>query len=256
MNKIILLSITIIILAGCSKGFQHRVQKTIRDVSGSSTTEKLEEAKDPKLKASNFKLTPGKKIKNGTEVKISGEIKNSGGDFTGIKVTLSGDAVKKRLLLLPNPEKSTLSIKDSGWGGKKEPLKFNRFGKKSMVAYLPNFKCEDKPLEVLLSMPAVRRGKGKIKIAVEPLEMNDKEQSKDKTADESEKAVAENTEEKDDKPLELIAAKKTLRVWVYGRPIKKKNYSLINNDYEDPLEKIERMRGDFKTKVKRINRGY
>lgn len=116
-------------------------------------------------------------VKPGADAIITGTIKNTGGQFKGIKITLKGTAVSETVVSMPVSSRCFLENRFAS----QEKLLMDKANPSFMQVEPGTLECDLKDFEakgdiiaLTLSMPAQRQGKGDLHIIVTPLEYPDK----------------------------------------------------------------------------------
>ena len=111
-------------------------------------------------------------IKPGEKAMIVGTLKNKGGEFKGIKITLKGTAISESVLSMPVPALSKLESKYAA----QEKLimssancSFTAVNRGRLELTLPDFECKGDTIDLTLAMPANLQGRGDLGIIISPL---------------------------------------------------------------------------------------
>jgi len=116
-------------------------------------------------------------IRPGTDALIKGSLKNTGGEFKGIKITLKGVAVSQGVLSMPAAAKSKLECR---YSAQKDLVmasanpSFHKIDNDTLEATIPEFDCKGDIIDLTMAMPAARNGRGDLQIIIAPISDPDK----------------------------------------------------------------------------------
>jgi hypothetical protein len=134
---------------------------------------------EPQLTDAKFecKLQP---IKPGEDAVVTGRVKNKGGEFKGIKITLKGSALSESVVAMPVPGRSSLDCKYASQDKliiSAAKTSFTLVDRGTLELTLPDFDCKGDIIDLKLAMPADRQGTGDLQITVTPISFPKKESS-------------------------------------------------------------------------------
>ena len=140
--------------------------------------------KSSSFSLSSIDIKPSSSFEIGDTVILNSTLSGYDKSSKGLKISLTGSAVRKRLIAGPNMDSTYLRKRIDGFqifNQNVEKLIFTRKNSKTLVAVLPEFKGNGKPMDFTISMRGAKSGRGEIELVVESLEgvkakKNNKEQ--------------------------------------------------------------------------------
>ncbi len=127
---------------------------------------------EPKL--SGLKLsTANSSIQPGQNVTITGSLKNAGGPFKGLKISVQGSGVTNSVVAMPQSSQSKVenffeARKDMAMAS--EHPSFLKPDAQTMEASLPNLECKGEVVNFSLVMQALKDGNADLHVTITPIE--------------------------------------------------------------------------------------
>lgn len=125
----------------------------------------------PELAEAKFECK-NQPVKPGQDAIIQGSLRNKGGEFKGIKITLKGNALTEGVLAMPASARSSVAGKFAAQPKliiSSAAPSFDKVDNETLEATLPDFECKGDTIDVNLAIPATKNGRGDLKVTVTPL---------------------------------------------------------------------------------------
>lgn len=141
----------------------------MRRGKGNDKKKKAAKAGSLNLRVSDLKIDPVFQNQMSSYTKITGVINGYVNPVKGLRITLSGTAVAKKLYGCPGSESVVRVRSGEFFGGQSEQLVFSRNKAMNFEALVTGLVPSGKPLELSITMRPTGTGKGAIDVTVEPL---------------------------------------------------------------------------------------